>query len=93
MFFCYSNSIDMNLCIQAGMHDCNAAIALCPEFSQAYSQLGFIYSFTGKYQEAVDAYKEAARLDPDNIAYGQLIRAAMVRLDLPLLQGGDQGRE
>ncbi len=70
------------------MKDCNAAIALCPEFSQAYSQLGFIFSITGKFQEAVDAYKEAARLDPDNTAYGQLISAARVRLDFPLQEKG-----
>ncbi len=75
------------------MHDCNAAIALCPEFSQAYSQLGFIFSVTGKFQEAVDAYKEAGRLDPDNTAYGQLIRAARVRLDLPLQEKSQGERE
>ncbi len=92
-FVTLTTFIDKYLRIQAGMYDCNAAIALCPEFSQAHSQLGFIFSVTGKFQEAVDAYNEAARLDPDNTAYVQLIRAARVRLNLPPLQGEDQGRE
>ncbi len=73
------------------MHDCNAAIALCPEFNQAHSQLGYIFSITGKFKEAVGAYKEAARLDPDNTSYDQLIKAARLKLDLSPLQYEDQG--
>jgi len=44
------------------------AVLLAPDYADAWHQLGFAYDFQEKYKEAVAAYKNAIRLDPNDWA-------------------------
>ncbi|XP_076907470.1 small glutamine-rich tetratricopeptide repeat-containing protein 2-like [Bidens hawaiensis] len=49
------------------IHDCNKAIEIDPNYSKAYSRLGFSYFSQGKYRDAIDkGFKRALQLDPNN---------------------------
>lgn len=39
-------------------------LSLYPDYSAGHNNLGWLYSQTGRYQEAVAAYQEALRIDP-----------------------------
>lgn len=50
----------------AAVSDCNKAISLKPDYSKAYSRLGFAHFHTANYEEAEKALKKAVELDPSN---------------------------
>jgi predicted TPR repeat methyltransferase len=44
------------------------AIAIAPNYADAYNSLGNIHNKAGKPEKAVDAYRRAIELNPDNVA-------------------------
>ncbi|CAF1604031.1 unnamed protein product [Rotaria magnacalcarata] len=61
--------------------DCFRAIEIDPNYSKVYGRLGAIYLTTDKVNEALDAYKKAHTLDPNNENYIQSIRLCEERLN------------
>lgn len=47
----------------------SAAVAIVPEFVEAWEQLGLIYFAQGRYIEAAEAYEAALEIIPDNADY------------------------
>lgn len=39
---------------EAAVQDCQKSIAINPNYSKAYSRLGFVYYAQGKYRDAID---------------------------------------
>ncbi|KAK1407561.1 hypothetical protein QVD17_39180 [Tagetes erecta] len=63
------------------IHDCHKAIEIDPNYSKAYSRLGFSYYAQGKYREAIDkGFRKALELDPDNETVRGNIQAAEQKL-------------
>nr|XP_043607899.1 small glutamine-rich tetratricopeptide repeat-containing protein [Erigeron canadensis] len=63
------------------IQDCRKAIAIDPNYSKAYSRLGFIYNAQGKYLDAVDkGYMKALELDPNNESIKRNIAVAGQKL-------------
>ncbi|KAL9184892.1 hypothetical protein ACHAXT_002669 [Thalassiosira profunda] len=50
----------------AAADDCRKSIELCPDYEKAYTRLGLSLYFKGDYKGAVEAYKKALNLNPDN---------------------------
>lgn len=50
----------------AAVRDCNVAIELDPKYSKAYGRLGLAYCGLERYVHAVECYKKAHELEPDN---------------------------
>ena len=46
-------------------------ISFKPDYAKAYCNLGAVYAEMGRYSKAVSAFKEADRLNPDDIAARQ----------------------
>jgi small glutamine-rich tetratricopeptide repeat-containing protein alpha len=70
---------------QLGKHieaieDCRRAIDLDPNYSKAYSRLGLALFSLDQFQDAVDAYKKALALDPNNEIVKSSLRTAESRL-------------
>ncbi|CAF4004846.1 unnamed protein product, partial [Rotaria magnacalcarata] len=66
---------------EQALRDCFRAIEIDPSFSKVYGRLGAIYLTTDKVNEALDAYKKAHALDPNNENYKQSIRLCEERLN------------
>ena len=69
-------------------------VQLNPDDADAYMQLGITYNASGYYQDAIDAYKQAIRLNPEDSrikdsieAYKRAIRLNPDNLDLYLVLG------
>ncbi|UJR27779.1 hypothetical protein I4U23_009051 [Adineta vaga] len=60
--------------------DCFRSIEIDPNYSKAYGRLGVIYLSLDKVHEALDAYKKAQTLEPNNETYKQSIRICEDRL-------------
>lgn len=56
------------------------AIALQPDYAQAYQQLGLAYAGGNRYPEAVKAFKEAARLQPQSGQVHENLGVAYIKL-------------
>ncbi|CAI9115361.1 OLC1v1016249C1 [Oldenlandia corymbosa var. corymbosa] len=68
-------------CYQQAMRDCLKSIEIDPNYSKAYSRLGFVYYAQGRYRDAIDeGFIKALRLDPNNTSVKENIRAAEARL-------------
>ncbi|CAF1087547.1 unnamed protein product [Adineta steineri] len=63
------------------LHDCFHSIEIDPNYSKAYGRLGVIYLSLDKVHEALDAYKKAQALEPNNDNYKQSIRICEDRLN------------
>lgn len=50
------------------VEDCQASVALVPDYVKAFSRLGLANYFLERYEEAVEAYERALELEPDNKA-------------------------
>ncbi|EPS70447.1 hypothetical protein M569_04313 [Genlisea aurea] len=63
------------------VQDCLKSIEINPNYSKAYSRLGFAYYAEGKYRDAIDkGFKKALQLDPDNESVKENIRVAEQKL-------------
>ncbi|KAK4429653.1 Small glutamine-rich tetratricopeptide repeat-containing protein [Sesamum alatum] len=63
------------------VQDCLKSIEINPNYSKAYSRLGFAYYAQGKYRDAIDkGFKKALQLDPNNDSVKENIRVAEQKL-------------
>ncbi|KAJ1365779.1 hypothetical protein KIN20_026212 [Parelaphostrongylus tenuis] len=58
------------------IQDCRTALALDPKYSKAYGRMGLALSCQNRYQQAVDAYKKALELDPNQESFKNNLRIA-----------------
>ncbi|CAF2421389.1 unnamed protein product [Rotaria sp. Silwood2] len=63
------------------LSDCFRSIEIDSNYSKAYGRLGVIYLSLDKVHEALDAYKKAHALEPNNENYKQSIRICEDRLN------------
>lgn len=75
------------------VHDCLKSIEINPNYSKAYSRLGFAYYAQGKYRDAIDkGFMKALQLDPNNDSVRENIRVAEQKLrEEQQRAGSDQG--
>jgi small glutamine-rich tetratricopeptide repeat-containing protein alpha len=66
---------------QEAVDDCEACIALSPDYVKAHSRLGLANFFLGRYADAVSAYERAVELEPDNKASKDSLKQAMSKLN------------
>ncbi|KAI3821152.1 hypothetical protein L1987_08709 [Smallanthus sonchifolius] len=63
------------------IHDCHKAIEIDPNYSKAYSRLGFSYYAQGNYRDAINkGFRKALLLDPNNESVRGNIQAAEQKL-------------
>ncbi|XP_071703756.1 uncharacterized protein [Rutidosis leptorrhynchoides] len=61
--------------------DCNKAIEIDPNYSKAYSRLGFVYYAQGNYRDAIKkGFAKALQLDPNNESVKENIKVAEQKL-------------
>ena len=65
---------------QEAVNDCKSCLALSADYVKAYSRLGLSYFFLEQYEDAVEAYKRAVELEPDNKASLDSLRQAQNKL-------------
>uniref|UniRef100_A0A7E4UYW8 SGTA_dimer domain-containing protein n=1 Tax=Panagrellus redivivus TaxID=6233 RepID=A0A7E4UYW8_PANRE len=70
VYFCnraaaYCRLEQFDLAIQ----DCRTALALDDKYAKAYGRMGLAFSCQNNYVEAVEAYRKALELDPNNESY------------------------
>ncbi|VDK41862.1 unnamed protein product [Anisakis simplex] len=58
------------------IQDCRTALALDPHYSKAYGRMGLALSCQNRYEQAVDAYKKALELDPNQESYKNNLKIA-----------------
>lgn len=66
---------------QKAIDDCNQAIRYDTNYGKAYGRLGLAYSKMNRHQEAIDAYKNALRIEPDNQDYKNNMEVTQQRLE------------
>jgi small glutamine-rich tetratricopeptide repeat-containing protein alpha len=66
---------------EQALNDCFRSIEIDPNYSKAYGRLGVIYLSLDKVHEALDAYKKAHALEPNNENYKQSIKLCEDRLN------------
>uniref|UniRef100_A0A915PVY7 SGTA homodimerisation domain-containing protein n=1 Tax=Setaria digitata TaxID=48799 RepID=A0A915PVY7_9BILA len=62
------------------IQDCRAALALDPKYSKAYGRMGLALSCQNRYEQAVEAYKQALELDPEQESYRNNLKIAEDKL-------------
>jgi len=77
VYFCnraaaYCRLDQFDLAIQ----DCRTALALDPKYSKAYGRMGLALSCQNRYEQAVEAYKKALELEPDQESYKNNLKIA-----------------
>ncbi|XP_042067938.1 small glutamine-rich tetratricopeptide repeat-containing protein-like isoform X1 [Salvia splendens] len=74
------------------VRDCLKSIEINPNYSKAYSRLGFVYYAQGKYRDAIDkGFSKALQLEPNNDSVKENIRVAEMKLkDEQHRAGSDQ---
>eukprot|EP01114_Cavostelium_apophysatum_P002881 TRINITY_DN1258_c0_g1_i1.p1 TRINITY_DN1258_c0_g1~~TRINITY_DN1258_c0_g1_i1.p1 ORF type:complete len:254 (-),score=68.98 TRINITY_DN1258_c0_g1_i1:73-834(-) len=73
---------------QEAINDCQASIALKPDYSKPYGRMGLAYFSLGKYKEACDYYKKALEFEPNSASLKESLAAAEKKLKDAT--GGDQ---
>lgn len=73
------------------IQDCRTALALDPRYAKAYGRMGVALSCQNRYDQAVEAYKHALELDPDNESYSQNLAIAEEKLAEAQTAGGGTG--
>ncbi|MFH4983166.1 hypothetical protein AB6A40_009875 [Gnathostoma spinigerum] len=58
------------------IQDCRTALALDPNYSKAYGRMGLALSCQNRYDQAAEAYKKAAELDPNQESYKHNLKIA-----------------
>ncbi|TKR77995.1 hypothetical protein L596_018875 [Steinernema carpocapsae] len=82
VFFCnraaaYCRTEQYDLAIQ----DCRTALALDPNYSKAYGRMGLALSCQNRYEQAVEAYKKALEIEPEQQSYINNLRIAQEKAD------------
>ncbi|KHN72372.1 Small glutamine-rich tetratricopeptide repeat-containing protein beta [Toxocara canis] len=62
------------------IQDCRTALALDPRYSKAYGRMGLALSCQNRYEQAVDAYKKALELDPNQESYKNNLKIAQEKV-------------
>jgi serine/threonine protein kinase/Flp pilus assembly protein TadD len=60
---------------QEAIDDLKKAIAMQPNLDHAYNRLGTILAHTGQIQQALEAYKAARRINPQNLGHYNMAQA------------------
>lgn len=76
---------------QKAIDDCHQAIRYDANYGKAYGRLGLAYSKMNRHQEAIDAYKNALRIEPDNTDYKNNMEVTQQRLEEQQQSGTSSG--
>jgi len=72
------------------IQDCRTALALDPRYAKAYGRMGVALSCQNRYDHAVEAYKQALEIDPNNESYKQNLSIAENKLaEAQVAMGGN----
>lgn len=66
---------------QKAIDDCKTALKYDPNYGKAFGRLGLAYSKMNRHSEAIDAYRNALRIEPDNQDYKNNMEVTQQRLD------------
>lgn len=66
---------------QSAADDCHMSLRYDPNYSKAYGRLGLAYSKMNKHEQALDAYQNALRLEPENQDYKNNMSVSQQRLE------------
>ncbi|XP_052203408.1 uncharacterized protein LOC127808810 isoform X2 [Diospyros lotus] len=67
---------------EEAIRDCLKSIEINPNYSKAYSRLGFVYYAQGNYRDAINkGFMKALQLDPNNDSVKENIRVAKQKLN------------
>jgi len=66
------------------LRDCQIACQLQPTYARAFGRMGVIYSQMGSHREAIQCYRKAVLLEPNNESYTNNLKLA-----LEMVGGGD----
>lgn len=53
----------------AAVEDCKRAIDMDPNYGKAYGRMGLAYSSMEKHREAIECFKKALEIEPENESY------------------------
>lgn len=82
MFYCNRAAAYSRLGVyDKAVEDSKTSIRYDPNYSKAYGRLGLAYSKMNKHQEALDAYRNALRIEPDNVDYQNNMSVTQQRLE------------
>lgn len=62
------------------IQDCRTALSIDPKYSKAYGRMGLALSCQNRYEQAVEAYKKAVELDPNQETYKYNLKLAEDKL-------------
>ena len=65
----------------AAVEDCKRAIDMDPNYGKAYGRMGLAYSCVDKHKEAIDCFKRAIELEPENESYRSNLKLAQDKLN------------
>lgn len=58
----------------------SVCLSVCADYVKAYSRLGLAHFFMEQFEEAVEAYRRAVEIEPDNKASADSLRQAQNKL-------------
>lgn len=64
----------------AAVEDCKRAIDMDSNYGKAYGRMGLAYSCVDKHKEAIDCFKRAIQLEPENESYRSNLKLAEDKL-------------
>lgn len=64
----------------AAVEDCKRAIDMDSNYGKAYGRMGLAYSCVDKHKEAIECFKKAIDLEPDNESYKSNLKLAQDKL-------------
>ena len=64
----------------AAVEDCKRAIDMDPNYGKAYGRMGLAYSCVDKHKEAIECFKKAIVLEPENESYKSNLKLAEEKL-------------
>lgn len=65
----------------AAVEDCKRALDMDPAYGKAYGRMGLAYSCVDKHKEAIECFKKAIELEPDNESYKSNLKLAQDKLN------------
>ena len=60
----------------AAVEDCQRAIDMDPKYGKAYGRMGLAYSSIEKHKEAIECFKKAIEIEPENESYQSNLKLA-----------------